>query len=181
MSAVSKLYTNQFPNMNGLQDTTLVPYFCSSSKTWNFDKTFLRQGAPCVQIHFDGSAHWTTSLRSEKDSDSVYYLVSLDANSKILKTNIQIQLSQIYSCKLSKLNIKIPRVQQQPNSNDCGLFAIANAVEFCHNQSSLNFCSSFIVLEMRERLVYSLENGTAKWPPFLEKIKITICCIWWYP
>ena len=54
----------------------------------------------------------------------------------ILQLKGLIQLSQIYKNDASKaLQVKILRVQQQPNSNDCGLFAIANVVEFCFSDS----------------------------------------------
>ena len=51
-----------------------------------------------------------------------------------LNDSLKIQLAQIYSYGKSKLNVKIPCVQQQHNSYDCGLFAIANMMEFATNR-----------------------------------------------
>ena len=46
-------------------------------------------------------------------------------------SNVQIHISQIYGRSSSNVFVHIPKVQQQPNSSDCGIFAIAHAVEFC--------------------------------------------------
>ena len=53
-----------------------------------------------------------------------------------LNDSLKIQLAQIYGYGKSKLNVKIPCVQQQHNSYDCGLFAIANMMEFATNRYS---------------------------------------------
>jgi hypothetical protein len=66
-------------------------------------------------------------------------------------------LCQIYNVK--NLTIKLPRIQQQPNSYDCGLFAIANTVEFCNNPNRFNFNVTYKIEEMREHLTLCLENG----------------------
>ena len=71
-----------------------------------------------------------------------------------------IQLSQIYKNDASKaLQVKIPCVQQQPNSYDCGLFAIANVVEFCFSPDSFNPRLIYDVSKMRQHLIECLENG----------------------
>ena len=57
------------------------------------------------------------------------------------------------------LQVKIPRVQQQPNSYDCGLFAIANVVEFCFSPDSFNPRIIYDVSKMRQHLIECLENG----------------------
>ena len=78
----------------------------------------------------------------------------------ILQMKGLIQLSQIYkndACKA--LQVKIPRVQQQPNSYDCGLFAIANVVEFCFSPDSFNPRIIYDVSKMRQHLIECLENG----------------------
>ena len=47
---------------------------------------------------------------------------------------LKIQLAQIYAPGQSKLKVKVPYVQQQNNGHDCGLFAIANMMEFAANR-----------------------------------------------
>ena len=78
----------------------------------------------------------------------------------ILQLQGLIQLSQIYKNDASKaLQVKIPRVQQQPNFYDCGLFAIANVVEFCFSPDSFNPRIIYDVSKMRQHLIECLENG----------------------
>ena len=47
----------------------------------------------------------------------------------------------------------LPKVQQQPNSSDCGLFVIAHAVEFCFNPKIYIAKQTF-----RKHLTVCLEN-----------------------
>ena len=89
------------------------------------NRQFKEQVTPSVQLHFDGTNHWTMSFSSYKDENCVYYIDSLGANLKDLRNNVKIQLSQIYRTSSSILQVKVPRVQQQPNSYDCGLFGSA--------------------------------------------------------
>jgi Ulp1 family protease len=54
-------------------------------------------------------------------------------NCKTLTTSVEIQMSLIYGKGKTVVPVKIPKVQQQHNSIDCGVFAIAFMVEFCFN------------------------------------------------
>lgn len=159
MFAVNTILRRQFPNINGIQDTKNTPFFVEEKHLWNTSKHFKPQISPSVQIHFDGINHWTTSFSTTKDSEFVYYIDSLGANVKDLRNNVKIQLSQIYKSSSTVLQVKIPRVQQQPNSYDCGLFAIANAVEFCLAPDSFNTRVNFEVSKMRQHLIECLEKG----------------------
>jgi hypothetical protein len=47
-----------------------------------------------------------------------------------------LQLAQIYGKK--RKNISINDIQRQDNSINCGLFAIANMIEFCANEYTGN-------------------------------------------
>ena len=49
---------------------------------------------------------------------------------KCLNDSLKIQLAQFYGQGKSQLRVKIPYVQQQNNGHNCGLFAIANMMEF---------------------------------------------------
>ena len=62
------------------------------------------------------------SFSTSKDPNFICYIDSLGANLKSLGNNVKIQLSQIYRTSSSTLEVKVPRVQQRPNSYDCGLF-----------------------------------------------------------
>ena len=88
---------------------------------------------------------------------------SLSENMKGLKNNVQIQLCQIY-CKDQKfgtqnfVTVKIPEIQQQPNSYDCRIFALASLVDFCFNPATFNFRTCYLVNEMRLHLLNCLEK-----------------------
>ena len=99
------------------------------------------------------------SFSTSKDPNFIYYIDSLGANLKSLRNNVKIQLSQIYITSSSTLEVKVPRVQQQPNSYDCGLFSIANVVEFCFKPDCLNTRVTYSTSKMREHLIQCLESG----------------------
>ncbi|CAC5423718.1 unnamed protein product [Mytilus coruscus] len=92
-------------------------------------------------------------------SNEVYLLDSMYST---LTTSSEIQLSQIYSRDKKRLLVKIPEVQKQNNSIDCGLFmlfAIANVVEFCFTSFSGGMHVEFVIELFRENLVICLEKG----------------------
>jgi Ulp1 family protease len=91
---------------------------------------FQRQDPPSVQIHHRGKSHWVTSLQDKKDG-TVYVLDSY-SNTFTLTPSLEIQLSAIYGQGKTNLLIK-PEVQQQTNGYNCGVYALANLVEFCYN------------------------------------------------
>ena len=109
-----------------------------------------------MNLHYNGNKHWVTSFQFE--NGDIYLLVSyLGTNMKdSLNDSLKIHPAQIYGYGKSKLNVKIPCVQQQHNSYDCGLFAIANMMEFATNRYSgltdahLKF--SYVQKEMRWHL-----------------------------
>ena len=97
------------------------------------------------------------SFKLENNS-SVYVLDSLKSN-KTLNSNIQLQLSQMYSGGKNSLNIIVPDVQRQNNSSDCGVFAIAFLTEFlyCGFEFNYNQCR-FEPTLMRRHLLKCLEE-----------------------
>ena len=76
-----------------------------------------------------------------------------------ITTSTEIQLFQIYSHNKKRLLVKIPEVQKQSNSTDCGLFAIAFAVEFCLTTYSGGLHVEFEQKYMRSHLMACLEKG----------------------
>ena len=80
-----------------------------------------------------------------------------------MNDSLEIQLAQIYGQGKSQLRVKIPYVQQQNNGHDCGLFAIANMMEFVTNrykglqQGRLEF--NYIQSEMRNHLVQCFQQN----------------------
>ena len=106
--------TKQFSHINGLQDTINTPFFVVEKNVWNTEKQFKSQNAPYAQIHFDGNSLWTMGFATDANSVYYMYIESFSDNLKELKSNIKIQLSQIYRSKSKTLHVKIPRVYRQP-------------------------------------------------------------------
>jgi hypothetical protein len=62
--------------------------------------------------------------------------------------------------KIVKQNlIKLPETQKQDNSIDCGLFSLANAVEFCQSGFKGGTHIKFEQKYMREHLIHCVEKG----------------------
>lgn len=68
-------------------------------------------------------------------------------------------MAQIYGKDKKKIHIRMPDVQRQENNIDCGLFAIANAVEFCLYGFKGGQHIKFDQKYMREHLICCLEKG----------------------
>jgi hypothetical protein len=65
-------------------------------------------------------------------------------------------------------NISINDIQRQDNSINCGLFAIANMIEFCANEYTGNLNLQFNTKYLREHLIFCLEQGHFRPFPKLE-------------
>jgi len=113
--AALQILKNQFPKLNGFQDTVLSEKMKLSSVA-----------KPAIQIHFVESEHWVTSYYTG-DIIEVY-------DSRFIPPTqlLQCQFSQCYATAISEtgsLSLCYPSVQQQENNTSCGLFAIAFAVD----------------------------------------------------
>ena len=92
-----------------------------------------------IQIYFTGQAHWVTSAYIGGQIRLYDSCVTT-----ALTKSLNAQLKQIYRGKAEKngsLIVNEMSVQQQENSYDCGLFAIAFAFHLAQGdeQSALNF------------------------------------------
>ena len=87
-----------------------------------------------MQIHHTGRDHWVLSLESRDNEVCILDSLSNIKNHTVNTPSLEIQLSQIYKKDKTSIPIKILDIQQQENGNDCGLFAIANLVEFCYKE-----------------------------------------------
>jgi hypothetical protein len=154
------IIAQQFPHtaISGFQPTELVPYFDDHTQCWTeqFGR-FLRQDPPSVQIHHTEKSHWITSLQDKKDG-TVYVL---DSYSKTftLTPSLEIQLSAIYGHGKTNLLIK-SAVQQQTNGYACGVYALANLVEFCYSGTyNTQKHTHYIERYMRSPLIAWLEKS----------------------
>ena len=134
MERVQLILSHQFREINGFQCTLLVPKYISATKTWDYTKKdqFESRAGPTTQIHYCGG-HWVTSYQAVNGNvtllDSLWY--------GLLSPSLEIQLAKIYGHNQinRKLSIAVSHCQQQKSGSvDCGVFAVANAVEFCLNQ-----------------------------------------------
>ncbi len=75
---------------------------------------------------------------------------------KILPSYLECQIARIYSGKKEKFNVEVSFVQQQEGADDCGVFAIAFAVEvaFGGNPSKVIYKQE----EMRNHFEDSFKN-----------------------
>ena len=100
----------------------------------------------------------TTSVITHNESD-VLVMDSLGATCHI-SHSLEQQIAQVYGGGRSQLTVHSLSVQQQVGVKDCGLFAVAFAVELCqkHNPSRISYDQSkmrahFISCLQKEHLV----------------------------
>ena len=155
MAVASQILKKQFSmKINGFHDTTHTPF--PMNNYWKYDNKFPLTSSPAIQIHFNGSDHWVTSA---KYNGNVYFLDSIFMPiTGNINTNLELQLVAMYGSPGREMEVTIPRLQQQNNCNDCGLFAIANAVEISYNQYPWERRVLFMKDEMRGHLIKCFEE-----------------------
>lgn len=122
IQAAQTLLHRQFPHIEGLQPTIY------SQKLMDFKE--LREGSENIQIHHTGAFHWVTSTTIGRSKFAVARILdSIVVTGKRLPSSLECQIARIYSGKKEKFNVEVSSVQQQEGADDCGVFAIAFAVE----------------------------------------------------
>ncbi|CAB3978146.1 Chromatin modification-related YNG2, partial [Paramuricea clavata] len=117
-----RLLKQQFPNVQGLQATTLCPLQQFDVMKGNF-----------VQILHTGAKHWiciSNIYCNEMNAIKIYDSMHLGVNT-FTKTQIA---SILYIESADSIKIMVEPVTQQMNGSDCGIFAIAFAAALCHGQ-----------------------------------------------
>ena len=152
MNFCQSVTKSQFPCITGFQNTWRVPVL--ENKKWIYQHKMRSQPSPSVQIHHTGCDHWITSCQDP--NGTIYVLDSM--NGKTLTTSVQIQMSMIYGKGKTVVPVKIPNVQQQKNSIDCGVFAIVFMVEFCFNNFIGRDNVNFDTNTMRDHLIKCIES-----------------------
>ena len=139
--------------MSGLQHTGKVP-FLNKKEKWEYILQFDSVGSsPSAQIHHTGKGHWVLSILY---NDDIFVLDSLRGKVSVLTASMEIQLSKLYKTG----RITVPFVQQQKNSVDCGIFALAFLVDFCVHGIEGLFDKVFDVNGMRNHLIRCIENNS---------------------
>jgi hypothetical protein len=135
-----------------------VPYFLDGEQRWQCDTYPLQPcKPPTAQLHFTGKSHWVMSCQQEEGHN--IYIADSILHKNAVTPSLQIQLAQIYGQDIHKLYINMPPVQQQRNGIDCGVFAIANMVEYLITKNDPSTYQYFDQPAMRDHLVKCFENG----------------------
>ena len=112
-------------------------------------------------IYADDLHHWvcTTSVITHNGSD-VLVMDSLGGLCHTISPSLEQQIAQVYGGGRQQLTVHSLSVQQQVGVKDCGLFAVAFAVELCqkHDPSRVSYDQSkmrahFISCLQKEHLV----------------------------
>ncbi|OCT76378.1 hypothetical protein XELAEV_18031577mg, partial [Xenopus laevis] len=106
-----------------------------------------------VQIHYDMN-HWLTSCLKQHHVE-----IADSLGRRYLTDAIKKQIRECYGGAVTSDPVQmtiILDVDQQPNSFDCGVYAIANAFEFLSNR---NPSCKYNQTKMRRHLIYFLEKG----------------------
>ena len=113
---------------------------------------------PTIQIHHTGEAHWVTSAKGTRDGDVKVYDSMANGH---LSVPMQEQISCVYGDReIEDIKVIICGVQQQKGYTDCGLFAIAFALELANSKDPAT--AIFNQKKMRGHLLSCLEFGTMK-------------------
>lgn len=116
--------------------------------------------------------HWICTCRM-KSSTVVQVMDSLSSSDVKTSVEILLQIAKIYPPAKSTLQINRLSVQQQVGIHECGLFAIANAVEICFMNDVQK--SLFDQKSMRKHLHDCLNNGA--FTPFPQPFRKSQCVI----
>ncbi|KAK3108536.1 hypothetical protein FSP39_010086 [Pinctada imbricata] len=168
MDAVQCMLHRQFPDVNGMHSTSHAPVWMDDENRWRNEKPFPETMLPAAQVHHNGKNHWVTSVKSE--TGQVYLFDSLSNGD--LSPSLEIQLAALYGLGKTKFPVKLPAIQQQTNSHDCGLHAIANLVEFCFGRFIGKRNIMYNTQYLRDHLVYCLERQLiVPFPKIQTKVK----------
>ena len=119
ISNASQLLRQQFPQIQGLQ-----------SPVYGQALTFQKAEAPFVQIVHTGGSHWSTIAGAPDSTVKVY-----DSLFPGISLSVKMQAAAIIRPERSHLLFEMERTQFQQGGADCGLFAIAYAVDYCYGNN----------------------------------------------
>ena len=64
-----KFLKKQFPGINGVKETIIVPHYSDSQDKWMIRKQFKKQEAPSALIHFKGNNHWVFTCQGSEGKE----------------------------------------------------------------------------------------------------------------
>ena len=144
ISAVNMTLHNQFPVIQGLQDTTL-------GETLEFDKPTDR----FIQILHSSSNHWVMISNIGCCSGELNYYDSLYHS---ITPSVKRQIRCFHPGQhFDQIRMNIMPVQQQTNGCDCGIFAVAFSTSLLHGQDPCH--ATYDTTVMRHHLQECLKNN----------------------
>ena len=164
INAASSVLRKQFPDIEGLQNCLPIPKKCKKTKAWMLHEQhkfkYMESG---VQIHYNGSNHWFTSIKLP--AKNVIHILDSAGFTK-LNSSTEIQLTTLYLKPVQNFEVIFCNVQPQ-FSGECGVHAIANAVEYCFSQFIGMSDVQFDREKLRSHCLMCLES--VKFSPFPKK------------
>ena len=163
IDCAQNLIHSQFPNIDGLQSCCYAQKPCFRPTT----DTFIQ----ILNTHPKGGGlHWVTVSTYENPVSGAvkFYDSSLALG---VSTSIEMSVSNMLRSPESSISIKLMNSDIQPNTNDCGVYAIAFAVSlaFGKEPAYLHFENS----KMRSHLLNCLQSGVlTEFPCKPEKEKV---------
>ena len=120
-----------------------------------------------IQIH-NFAHHWVTSYRAAHEDVVFVYDSLLNLNNRqqpIVAVDLQRQLRQMYSVRNTLLTVGFPTTTRQTNAMDCGVLAVAFAVDLCCNRKPEEH--EFDVSLMRRHICNMFAQGTVMAFPYV--------------
>lgn len=143
---VQSMIKCQFPLINGLQDPVLGQESLFS----------IYRDVPFVQVLHTGKMHWQTISTYGCEIGEIFLFDSrVDS---ILTESTKKQICSILHCENKAITVKRLPVQQQKDSNDCGLFALAFIFYIAKNLEN-PISVTFNQPLLRTHLLHCLKNG----------------------
>ncbi len=142
--AAQKILAKQFSDRAGFQYTLRYK---------SVEKPIVTQtNEGTIQLHNIGGDHRVTTIFS---GGAVRLFDSLYAG--VIADDLVEQITQTYGKLKEHLTVQVVRIQQQQGCTECGLYAIAYAVDLCFqcNPSTVKFHQK----DMRGHLIKCLEDG----------------------
>lgn len=122
ISAAHMLLKQAFPSQNGLCDTS---YLSEKLKWASVPQQF-------VQIINVGGCHWACLSNRHCSENGTIEL--FDSQHTVPESTIKQQACTILRCRLPLITIQVVNVQKQSNENNCGLYAMAMALDLCEGR-----------------------------------------------
>ena len=142
-------------HVNGMQDCCFVPV--EKDGNWVYGVQMSSVTQPSCQIHHTGTDHCVATVRTAEDERII--LFDSAQGSPHLPRSLEMQLYLLYTGKARGIcKFLRPRVQQQHNGVDCGIFAIAFLTEFVFNQYTGRELLEFDIPKMRDHLLTCFSN-----------------------